>query len=192
MSQNQNRMVSIQKLGNISHAIAIALKDDLNQVYKDHQITFEVNTEELELEESEYDDVREQYDASRILDRLMYLAKDNEVFRVLGVLDEDIYASDLNFVFGVAKVPKFRNIDKSLVSLISVARLRESYYGKPKNEQLFRERILKEALHEIGHTFGLDHCDNLCVMKFSNSLPETDIKPAGYCNECNLELNSNL
>mgnify|MGYP006281621671 CR=1 FL=1 len=185
-------MVSIQKLGNISHAIAIALKDDLNRVYKDHQITFEVNTEELELEESEYDDVREQYDASKILDRLMYLAKDNEVFRVLGVLDEDIYASDLNFVFGVAKVPKFRNIDKSLASLISVARLRESYYGKPKNEQLFRERILKEALHEIGHTFGLDHCDNLCVMKFSNSLPETDIKPAEYCNECNLELNSNL
>jgi archaemetzincin len=51
-------------------------------------------------------------------------------------------------------------------------------------------RTLKEANHELGHTFGLHHCENVCVMKFSNSLADTDKKPAIFCDTClkNLQL----
>jgi archaemetzincin len=56
-------------------------------------------------------------------------------------------------------------------------------------QQEFLKRVLKEAVHEMGHTFGIPHCENhLCVMHFSNSIVETGIKGAGFCRNCLNEL----
>ena len=44
---------------------------------------------------------------------------------------------------------------------------------------------MKEAVHELGHTLGLEHCpDRSCVMYFSNSLADTDRKGEAYCSRC--------
>ncbi len=52
------------------------------------------------------------------------------------------------------------------------------------------ERTLKEAIHEIGHTYGIGHCrDPRCVMHFSNSLADTDIKGPDFCHRCKGMLN---
>jgi archaemetzincin len=54
---------------------------------------------------------------------------------------------------------------------------------------IFRERAVKEAVHELGHTFGLGHCpDSSCVMHFSNCLDDTDRKGKEYCPECRAKL----
>ncbi|MFX1597125.1 MAG: hypothetical protein ACFFBK_13800, partial [Promethearchaeota archaeon] len=63
-------------------------------------------------------------------------------------------------------------------------RLREKFYRRPDNSTLFELRILKEAVHELGHTFTLQHCKNFCIMRFSNSLADTDQKPPEYCASC--------
>jgi archaemetzincin len=53
------------------------------------------------------------------------------------------------------------------------------------NLSVFYQRIVKEAVHELGHAFGLNHCRNIkCVMHFSNSLSDTDIKTSHLCNVC--------
>ncbi len=102
--------------------------------------------------------------------------------RVLGVVDTDIFAPGLNFVFGEADIAGRR-------ALISLPRLRQEFYGLPKNEHLFQERALKEAVHELGHTYGLKHCPNpTCVMRFSNSLPDTDFKGWNFCPACKVRL----
>ncbi len=63
------------------------------------------------------------------------------------------------------------------------------FYGLPSNPQLFKERALKEAIHELGHLLGLGHCPNpACVMFFSNSLGDTDRKGPGLCPECRRRL----
>ena len=98
--------------------------------------------------------------------------------KVLGVAGVDLYAAGLNFVFGQADV-------ELGIAVISLCRLRQEFYGLPADEQLFRDRALKEAVHELGHTFGLGHCpDGRCVMHFSNSLADTDWKSAAFCTSC--------
>nr|WP_243666411.1 matrixin family metalloprotease [Vulcanisaeta sp. JCM 16159] len=53
--------------------------------------------------------------------------------------------------------------------------------------------MLKEVLHELGHSFGLDHCaDPRCVMYFSNTIEDTDRKGPGYCQRCMARLRSLL
>jgi len=57
------------------------------------------------------------------------------------------------------------------------------------DESLFHQRIVKEAVHELGHAFGLNHCNNpICVMYFSNSLPDTDIKQYSFCDVCRTKI----
>jgi archaemetzincin len=62
--------------------------------------------------------------------------------------------------------------------------LNEEFYGLKEDRALFELRVLKEALHELGHTFGLLHCENNCVMIFSNSIEDTDNKPPQFCPRC--------
>ena len=114
-----------------------------------------------------------------------------DVFRNLGIIDEDIFANHLNFIFGLAMKPQMKLIKFPTGALISIVRLRE-FYGSPLNNEIFRERIFKEALHELGHTFGLDHCHNYCVMRFSNTLGETDEKSTRYCPSCDKKISEAL
>ncbi len=119
---------------------------------------------------------RKQYFASSILAVLPSpsLSADG----VLGVVDVDLFAQGLNFVFGQADVTGRR-------AVISLYRLRQEFYGLPHDEDIFRQRALKEAVHELGHTYGLGHCPNpACVMHFSNTLSDTDLKGWKFCSVC--------
>ena len=128
-----------------------------------------------------YDRSRGQYVGSTILAMLAQLpVPDAE--RVLGVIDADCYAAGLNFILGQASL-------QGRDAFIALPRLRQSFYGLPEDEALFRERALKEAVHELGHTYGLRHCpDPRCVMHFSNSLHDTDVKGSAFCARCRPQL----
>jgi archaemetzincin len=101
---------------------------------------------------------------------------------VLGVTGVDLTAPGLNFVFGLADPP-------SRAAVISLARLYPEFYGQPRDPARFKERAVKEAVHELGHLLGLGHCPNpACVMSFSNSLADTDGKGPGFCKLCREKL----
>ena len=106
--------------------------------------------------------------------------------RVLGVVDVDIFTPGLNFIFGQAEVAGKR-------ALISLKRLKQEFYGLPHDESLYLQRALKEAVHELGHTYGLGHCsDRTCVMHFSNSLADTDLKGWEFCTVCQKKVGRKL
>jgi len=93
-----------------------------------------------------------------------------------GVVDVDLYTPGLNFVFGQATMG-------GPAALISLARLRQSFYGLPKDEALYHERAIKEAVHELGHCR-----DTRCVVSFSNSLRDVDRKSRDFCSSCRWKL----
>ena len=122
-----------------------------------------------------YNPERKQYLSSKILAALGTAGRGE---RVVGIADVDLYAPRLNFVFGEADMT-------SGAAVVSLYRLRPEYYGFSPDDALFLERTAKEIVHELGHTFGLKHCSNpRCVMRFSNSLADTDVKEAHFCSEC--------
>jgi len=128
-----------------------------------------------------YDPKRRQYLSPRLLDSLRKLSK-QPGDRYLGIVDVDLYSPGLNFVFGEADIG-------SGVAIISLYRLRPERYGLAQDERLFQERAIKEVVHELGHTYYLSHCPDVkCVMHFSNSLADTDIKGTRFCAKCQQKL----
>ena len=122
------------------------------------------------------DELRKQYHSTRMLRALC----DMQIFDtiLLGVADVDIYVPSLNFVFGEAD-------PANEVAVISLARLRPTFYGLQDDHDLFLERVGKEAVHELGHVIQLKHCSQRrCVMFFSNSLTDTDLKEDRFCPDC--------
>ncbi|MBL8228323.1 MAG: hypothetical protein JNL98_07595 [Bryobacterales bacterium] len=122
-----------------------------------------------------YDAVRNQHHATAILRRLSHFGKEG---RVLGVATVDLYVPIFTFVFGEAQLA-------GPAALISRYRLLQQHYGLPHDPELTADRLLKEALHELGHTFGLRHChDWSCPMASSTSVERLDLKKSSLCAAC--------
>ncbi len=120
---------------------------------------------------------RQQYHSSEILQRMQnFLSADS--WRMLGIAAVDLYIPILTFVFGEAQMG-------GPCSVLSTHRLRQEFYGIPPDSELFRQRLLKEAVHEVGHTLSLTHCDDCrCVMASSHAVEWIDLKESALCSVC--------
>lgn len=136
---------------------------------------------------------RRQYHSTEILARLEKLTlagaslaqtrcdKPNS-WRLLALTPLDLYIPTLTFVFGEAQL-------QGPCALVSIYRLRQEFYGLPADDALLRGRSLKEAVHELGHTLNLRHCDDYrCVMAPSHSVEWVDLKSSSFCPACRARL----
>jgi len=120
---------------------------------------------------------RQQYHSSEILSGMQPLVRP-ENWRVLGVTAVDLYIPILTFVFGEAMIG-------GPCAVVSLHRLRQEFYGLPDDESVTRQRLMKEAVHEVGHTVNLVHCDDYrCAMAPSHAVEWIDLKGGALCSAC--------
>ena len=120
---------------------------------------------------------RRQYHSSQILIKMQERLRQN-TWRILGVTTVDLYIPILTFVFGEAQIG-------GPCAVVSAYRLRQEFYGLEANPELMAERLLKESVHEIGHTLELMHCqDYRCAMAPSHEVEWIDLKDRTLCPSC--------
>ena len=97
---------------------------------------------------------------------------------VLGITDFDLYKTSHQFIFG-------SSVAAQRCAVVSIHRLRSEFYSEQPDENALFQRVLKECVHELGHTIGLKHCYNArCAMYYSNSIFDTDNKHSHFCDTC--------
>ncbi len=154
--------ISLRPLGDVPAGVLEDLAEDL----KDLGAATILGP--LPLTPESRDAEREQHRAEPLLDALAAARGD----RVLGVTVEDLYTGTYSFIFGLARI-------QGRPAVISLARL------STPDPARFRDRVAKEAIHEIGHTLGADNCPNHgCVMSFSDSVEAVDRKTRAFCGRC--------
>jgi archaemetzincin len=134
-----------------------------------------------------FDNTRNQYLSDQLLTWLQHTLEPSKDTKVLAVCDFDAYFGKYNFCFGEA-------IIGGNVAAIYLERLLPSNSNDNGSSQsLLQNRIVKEAIHEIGHTFGLRHClRDFCIMFKSKIILDTDKKNKDFCESCESLLNASL
>ncbi|MEM3407724.1 MAG: archaemetzincin family Zn-dependent metalloprotease [Nitrososphaerota archaeon] len=127
---------------------------------------------DINIPDFSYDKNRKQYNAFLMLSSFSNIFSEYTLF----ITNKDIYVPGMNFIFGLAW---------KRLAIISIARLLPTFYGEKMDYNIFISRVIKEAIHEIGHLLSLSHCPNSkCVMHFSNSIYDTDYKNEKPCQKC--------
>jgi archaemetzincin len=163
----------------LDYNILDKLGNDISKEFEDIKLTLDVHID-LKTPTNFQPSVikrRNQWNSFKILEWLNKF-RPNKATRILGILDIDAYSDGFDFVFGEA-------FYRGRVAAVYLPRLRQEFYGIKPNTSLFYQRLVKEAIHELGHVFGFDHCKNSqCVMYFSTSLLDVDAKGRAFCYSC--------
>lgn len=170
--------VAILPVGQADADTLESIKEGLLEAVPETEVT--VLKTEMPIPKKAFDSSRRQYNSTEMLSALDSYSSKVEADHVLGVCAVDLFVPRMNFIFGEARCP-------GKTALISLFRLQPEFYGNRADSKLLQDRALKEAVHELGHTFGLEHCQNsTCVMFFSNSITDTDRKQAKFCEDCHV------
>jgi archaemetzincin len=124
-----------------------------------------------------YDSSRRQTNSTQLLAQILNGTHPARIKRI-GIVDVDLFIPILTFVFGEAQL-------QGTAAIVSTHRLSNQFYGLRRNDDLMMQRLEKELVHELGHTFGLYHCRQFeCVMRASTYVEELDLKRVYPCSTC--------
>jgi archaemetzincin len=158
----------------VDHAELAALVSPLNEIF---QLPVSIEESKYIDPSFAFDTYRNQYNSTLLINALLEHFPDYGG-KIIGVTTVDLFVPVLTYVFGEAQLD-------GQAAVLSTHRFKEEFYGLGTNPDIERSRLVKEAAHELGHTFGLIHCRNPeCVMHSSTSAEEIDLKGKEFCEAC--------
>lgn len=165
--------IRLLPLGSIPQQVLFDLADGVTAEYR---LPCEILTPEPDPAFA-FNVTRQQYSSTEILAAIVKRSTPNGG-RLLAVTPVDLYIPILTFVFGEAQL-------HGHAAIVSYFRLRQEFYGLPANAKILGQRLLKESIHELGHTLTLPHCDDYeCVMAPSHAVEWIDLKTRHFCTTC--------
>lgn len=167
------KLVSLLPVGNVDAPLLEFLRDALPRYLP---VDCEIHSATMDPAPL-YHPERQQHHSSEIVERLQPLVSPRE-WRVLGVTAVDLYIPILKYVFGEAQLG-------GPCALVSYHRLRQEFYGLDRDDALMQERLVKECIHELGHTMNLHHCqDYRCAMASAHAVEWIDLRESRLCESC--------
>jgi archaemetzincin len=169
--------IVISPIGAMDPAIPAKISQAIQQV-------FGFKTENISLfdnAEFAYNPLRDQYLSTLILEKLTELAPPQSL-KIMALCEIDLFVPILTYVYGEAQLS-----GKSCI--VSLYRLKNQEAPITIQTEAFNTRAVKEAIHELGHTFGLRHCpDHACLMHYCRSIEDVDRKSDQFCRYCRIML----
>jgi archaemetzincin len=167
------KLLQLLPIGNVEGRLLMELAPALAEIYR---VPTEILSTRLDPDFAFHRE-RQQYHSSELLHAMQRFVEPDS-WRVLGITSVDLYIPILTFVFGEAQMG-------GPCGLVSAHRLRQDFYGLPPDADVLRNRLLKEAVHELGHTLDLTHCtDYQCAMAPSHAVEWIDLKDSCLCGAC--------
>jgi archaemetzincin len=125
---------------------------------------------------------RRQYHSTPILQQLAAQAPEGAL-KVIAITPVDLFIPILTHVYGEAQLG-------GKAAILSIHRLQEGFAAANPSMQC---RLAKEAVHELGHTFGLRHCpERTCIMHYCRNTRDVDRKSDQLCRHCRVMLQDEL
>jgi archaemetzincin len=167
------KLLQLLPIGNVDDGLLKAIRPTIETAFRVPSKVLPVRLDP----EFAYHGERQQYHSSEILLRMQSCLTE-DTWRMLGIVAVDLYIPILTFVFGEAQMG-------GPCAVVSAHRLRQEFYGLPPDPLLFRQRVIKEAVHELGHTLDLTHCEDYrCAMAPSHAVEWIDLKESTLCPTC--------
>jgi archaemetzincin len=179
ISQGEN-IILISPIGELSTELIEGIAGEIRRVFGLSTETGSV----LEDLSFALDQNRQQYNSTLILGQLSANAP-SRAAKVLAVTQVDLFIPILTHVYGEAQLG-------GIASIVSTFRLNEG--GSAVNiPQKYIDRIVKEAIHELGHTFNLRHCpEEACIMHYCRNEEDVDRKSDQLCRYCKIMLGDEI
>ena len=172
--------ILVSPIGHKNHELADGICEEISRVFKSSTRVSPILSDISFAYHSE----RDQYYSTVILDRISSSAPE-EAQKVLAITEKDLFIPILTHVYGEAQLG-------GKACIVSTHRLGEGLLGMGRPDE-FRRRVIKEAIHELGHTFKLRHCrEQTCIMHYCRTVEDVDRKSLQLCRYCRVLLGDEL
>lgn len=169
--------ISLVSFGHFEQQLLDRIADNVS-----HEIRMPIKTKEGHIDLSDYyDPSRRQYNGNNLLKDVETIYSPDSL-KTIGLFNVDLFIPILTYIFGQAYL-------NGNTGIVSAFRLNNERYGIVTDDKVIIDRLIKEVIHELGHTFGLIHCHTpTCVMRSSTYVEDLDLKNSSFCLTCQNEL----
>ena len=186
---SEPKQIGIQPYGEIDQKVLSSISEILKETYKTDVIVLSNKA----LPKSAFVNIKSpRYRADSLLKDLLKVRPDSIDF-ILGITSKDISTTKRDSD-GKVKKPESRYADWGIFGLgykpgkscvISTFRLKKT------ESKIYESRLQKISVHEIGHNYGLDHCEtDKCVMQDAvETIKTVDLAGFELCEKCFRRIN---